>query len=92
MPHQPLETLFLWVGQPADEPEHLLMMLTDDPDEPGSVVYRPLMAVSREHADQLADYAQQAADGLQVPAVLREYVGVGAALGTMPLRTLEPRT
>lgn len=91
----PLDHLFLWVGQPANEPEHLVMMLTSHKPEEGgdgSEVYRPLMAVSREHADQLADLAQQAADGMGVPVALREYHSTDATFGAPVLVVLEPRT
>jgi hypothetical protein len=87
----PLETVFLWLGQPDDEPEHLLMILVDGEDE-AVPVYRPLLAVSRDHADQLADLAQQAADGLNVPVVLREYLSTDSIAGRVePLVRLEPR-
>lgn len=80
----PLTTIYLWLGQPEDEPEHLLMMLTDG-DRPGDEpVYRPLMAVSRVHADELAPLAQQAATGLNVTAVLREYE-VTRSSGGLPI-------
>lgn len=91
MPHQPLDTLFLWIGQPADEPEHLVMMLTDGAEGDDSTVYRPLMGVTREHADQLAELAQQAADSMGVPVVLREYAATDTHVGQQPLVTLEPR-
>ena len=93
----PIESLYLWMGGPHEQPEHLLMMLTDgDAQSDGDLVYRPLMAVSIDHADQLRDLAQQAADGLGVPAVLREYrLRVDPdAPGSAPiaLDVLEPRT
>lgn len=86
----PLDELFLWLGQPADGPEHLVMTLTNGTD--GVPVHRPIMALSREHAEELRPLAQQAADGMGVTVVLREYVSPGAALGLPPLDTLEPRT
>lgn len=91
----PLDELFLWLGQPADGPEHLVMTMTDGGavgETSDSIVYRPIMALSREHAEELRPLAQQAADGMGVTVVLREYVSPGAALGLPPLDTLEPRT
>lgn len=89
-----LERVFLWLGQPADEPEHLLMMLVDGGEEDGSQVYRPLLAVSVDHAHQLTELAQQASDGLGVPVVLREYVATdgGTANVDAVLSRLEPRS
>lgn len=67
----PVETLYLWMGSPTDAPEHLLMVLSNNPEHGRS--WTPLLATTREAADAFAAVASQAADSLGVPAVLRAY-------------------
>lgn len=68
---EPLGTVWLWLGSPDVGTEHLLMVLTEDPEH--GPTYRPLMAVTKPHAFQFTDLAQGAATALGVRAVLREY-------------------
>lgn len=69
----PIETVWLWLGQPDHGNEHLLMVQVQEPGV--GVVFRPLMAVNRESAlhEQTRELAGQAATELGVRAVLRQY-------------------
>jgi hypothetical protein len=71
MTANPIETVYLWLGQPDVGTEHMLMVHVQDPT--AGPIYRPLMGLSEPDARALTDLAQQAATALGVTAVLREY-------------------
>jgi hypothetical protein len=77
---QPIPRIYLWMCSPDGQPEQLCMVQVHD-DAAGGMVFRPLMAIDDDTALQLEPHAQDAADSLGVPVILRMYdlaqMGVG---------------
>lgn len=64
--------LWMWFGQPADQPATLLMVHALDRPS-GATLLQPLIAGSLSQANDLAPIAEEAARSLGIDATLREY-------------------